>query len=1519
MLRIPRAAAATPVLPPLSPPFIIADDAARWAHGQINHQVADKEYGGAVLKQDGLYFATAPIADQALTFDHRILLATDAADNFIAPSGYTCEALYHSHPPQMAQVKLHNPGMSDEQASVFMSFFSPPDLSYTIEHRRSVMTHYLSGPEGSLLKYISSGSAAEVLLRKRILGEAEKAPSLDFETLIWEAAEAGDLRVVVPNARWGGARGRVKRGWRVNTAVTQVTEDPPFLTQVFDRPELAVQAVAAAENTFGFVLKHTLSDRYVATYPERIRQPLFAIGGLFPERAPGKPRLPSNYRLEAIYYRSKTPQADVPEHEPWLYATFFTPVEVAAAIAQLSVTQTLQIPLRGLHLYLRASDGALLTLKVPQTAGSAEALGSDAQTALLSGTLSPRDYVRRVIATTPLAVVEAGVLWQVIGPVENTSAVLSSFHEAVLSPLFIHAHDAAVYAHEQIGSRRERAYGGYILKGRDGRFLITEPRAADANPFAHQLFVPAQGQGPLIPPESYQIHGRYGSHPVLSMVDPGWVKQRSWSRDDALVNLQVFSAEEIHDVIQLGRPAYLSGADDCLLAYTPSRSTQETLLSNSTEPKPGGSVAQQRLDRGLVKPAQWVVKLAESGDLRVVLGNPLWGPRSPVYADWTPAFDYAPRLGAPDYATYGAVFNTADEAARNLHTRVHAHNLAEQAYFGFILKHKEQERYLATEVVGVNPQAKLFNLNRVFARTEDRDYRFPEGFVLCALFRSQQWQARGLSASSAWLTRHFVMPMVLYTALYDSKRRGEKYNHGKNLPVYFSTQEGALLRFVPLPFNVGSGGVVESAFEEASTALESGQLTPQAFVRRWANNGELSVVRTSPCWDRQGRVTRTWSAYQNPIRRRVGPAFASLDDAARYAAAIVGEGRQRSYGGVLLRMPEGGFVATDPLAVPPQGYELNWIYPDAAIAQGLYPAGSLIVARYRSVIAQEAQMLLAPTQKAIYQSMLPTGVLANLLLREVQINREYLFGPEGGILCYELTGLADEAMLKRQLAPLNPAKEDLTDNGIEQQLRQGILLPADFVTQVAKAGELRVVKGDALWSFARRLSGPFQPYVDKAAPLEIKQVAADVPCSPIFTQAYDAVRYAQRLSSAQPQVQFGYVLKSLKQNTYIATLPLVRTNYYRFEQVFLDGLLPQDYALDGLYLCASTVAIASMTDEMAMSFFSPQAIADGVGFVSNLASNGPLPLYLLCADGALLRYSFKRNGPSSLSALFVELRAIERQLQDASWSVADYVRRLAARGELYVRVRSTVWGKEQAVTGQWRPKAAPWPFETNPHLLSFCGPLFGHADDAARWAEKQLGVFDAKEYLGAVLAPPTLPGFVALDPVEDRHGWLEDTIAQLFWFHHKGFDVTRDHPLFSYAIHAVHTFYKTIPSTLSPEPLDQALLRNFASKDDMRSYVDILRSNRPGAESVYLSCRGGALLKYMPSFTADETRLLSVGASPRPSVWVSRLQAAGKLSVLETDAFWTRKGELVAQWQTEDVQAEPDPQAVLYGRDKDEL
>src|SRR5476651_2849158 len=259
----PPAKTVAPVLPSLSPAFITADDAARWAHEHIRTLLSDREYGGAILKQGNRYQATMPIAGNEVSFDFRILLATDAAGNLLAPNGYNCEALYHSHPRDEGQVKLHNPNFSDDQAAIFNSFFSPIDLTFIIDNRPLTPTHYLSGADNTLLKYIASGSAKETLLRKRMVGEEPSPPTKDFESFFWAFAEAGELRVLIANRRWGGLRGRVSVGWRINTAVTPVPQDQPFFTPIFDRPELAASAALALSSAavpYGFVLKHTREE-----------------------------------------------------------------------------------------------------------------------------------------------------------------------------------------------------------------------------------------------------------------------------------------------------------------------------------------------------------------------------------------------------------------------------------------------------------------------------------------------------------------------------------------------------------------------------------------------------------------------------------------------------------------------------------------------------------------------------------------------------------------------------------------------------------------------------------------------------------------------------------------------------------------------------------------------------------------------------------------------------------------------------------------------------------------------------------------------------------------------------------------------------------------------------------------------------------------------------------------------------------------------------------------------------------
>lgn len=1512
--------------PQLSPSFITADDAACWAHKLIGMR-RDLEYGGVILKRGHRYYATHPIPDRRAVFEHGLLLAKDSDGNFIAPDDYSAEAFYHSHPiTNIAQAKINYPDNSDDQLLLRGNFYSRPDLRFSFRNRAFAKVHYLSGPDDVLLKYVSSGSALERAYDQELRGVEDKAAS-DFESsVVWKLAEAGELWVVIPHPVWGGVRGRISTGWRIRTPAT-AQQQQPFFTGSYSQPEHAVKRallLAGPDDTgakFGFVLKHKRENIYAATLAVPKSEPLFSPAGIFPKRRDGGLRLPSQFHLEAIYFSSWYETDEVAAREKWLASTFFTPAQIVAAARRARETLNVQDTVRGLSLYMHASDGALLVFKVPEATPTNELVKEDpegdvhdngAQAAMLVGSLSPRDYVRRVITATHLSVVQAGGLWRTVGAVDNRTGLLTSFYRATLSRDFLSARDAAVYAHEQVGNRRDRYYGGYVLKGEDGRFVITEPIESNDNPFFYTLFFPASNRGPLIPPEPYVLHARYGSHPELSMADPVPILRRNWTRDEALINQQVFSGNEMYSIIPDGRVAYLSAAPNCLLEYTPNKSSAETALLANVSPQAGTNSLQQSLDSGQIKPSDWVWRLAEAGDFKIILGNPLWGPRSVVYNDWSANYDYAPRTGALDYVIYGAVFASADEAARNLHGRVHGRNYPEEACYAFILKHKDEDQYIATEVVGATTAGELFNRSRVFKRTNQDDYQLPDGFVLYGLFRSQQWLHKKLKPSNKWLARFFVQPDVMYAALYEAKR-----GSADSLPIYFSTHDGALLRYKPAPIDVTSGGTAETLVSEAQRALDSGIKKPLDFVREWSQKGLLHVIRISQFWDKTGLVSNAWAGYATLIARHLSPAFASPDDAARHVAALVGKVYRRAYGGVILKLVNGLYAATEPLVIPPQGLALNWIYPDHAVSTGLYPGGSTIVARYRSLVDQEVPLLLSITQKTIYKTMLPSAVLATLLNGDADFKREYVFGFGGSILSYQLSNSTAEDALKKRLAALDLAKDDYVDNLVEQQIRSGVLTPQDFVTTVAAAGELCVVKGGWFWGQARRITGAFTVPNTVPSPGDIRQIAFDSPCGPIFTRALDAVRYAQRMWTPQVDVAFGYVLKSVNKPLYMTTLALIRDNLADFKQVFVNGQLPQGYVLDGLYLCGSNAAIAPANDEVAQSFFAPQYIAKALNFISSARNGINLPLYLMCSDGALLKYVFPKTG--SLYDFTSSAHLERTQLLGGALTVSDYVRRLARAGELSVRVTSEVWGRKEHVTRHWVPKQKPHAFADDPHFHSFCGPLFLYPDDAARYAQGLVAPFKGKQYLGAVLVPGETSGYVAIDPVEDQGTGTTSTLQLLFWIDHRGFDVPPANVLSTYKIAAVQSFYKAIASTTSFELIDKQLLENFVSKDDLRDYLAVVKSNAPDAVSCYLACRGGALLKYLPAFTPAETSLLAPGTAPDPSVLISRLKAQGSLTVLVSDAFWTRQGVLGEEWRVSEVQTEQQVDEFWYARDKDEL
>lgn len=91
--------------------------------------------------------------------------------------------------------------------------------------------------------------------------------------------------------------------------------------------------------------------------------------------------------------------------------------------------------------------------------------------------------------------------------------------DAVLPPVgpaFITMDDAARYAHQQIGKRRDVEYGGVILESlSDGYFYATEPIPGERNSFDTWKVLKVDSDGQYLHPPGYRCVADYHSHPDM--------------------------------------------------------------------------------------------------------------------------------------------------------------------------------------------------------------------------------------------------------------------------------------------------------------------------------------------------------------------------------------------------------------------------------------------------------------------------------------------------------------------------------------------------------------------------------------------------------------------------------------------------------------------------------------------------------------------------------------------------------------------------------------------------------------------------------------------------------------------------------------------------------------------------------------------------------------------------------------------------------------------------------------------
>lgn len=1103
---------------------------------------------------------------------------------------------------------------------------------------------------------------------------------------------------------------------------------------------------------------------------------------------------------------------------------------------------------------------------------------------------------------------------------DSTNAVSTL---SVLGRTFLSADDAACYAHERVGRRRNRGYYGYILQRDDQRYVITEPAEQLASSSTHHERVP----------DNHVLHSRFYAHPALSTLDAHAAADLEWSVEDAATSLLMFSVKALRNSLATDLSAYLSGAEDSLIRFTPDRSRSLALLKQLGTTESPGKLALD-LEKGVVKPEQLVTEAAAAGDLQVIISNGRWRPRGKVTEHFVPG---PWERNVPERVSLGAVFQSADAAALDRYARNTGQRDEGQTWFGFILKHRDKEEYVASELVPVSyPRDKLFLERSVFRRSPTSgDYVYPESFAPHSYFYSRQRVNHERDAPRRWLAEHFIVPKDLWVAVYNAKKRPV---FGERVPalLYVSTPDGALLKYEPRPDTpLFDNDVPNMGLEAIQNNLAKGVSSATDFVATVARNDALHVLRTSVCWDRKGLVGAHWAPSQNVQRRSLGPVFLTADDAAVHARSQVPAGTPRAFGGLILQRSDGRFVATDPADIPREDFDIKWIFADAAIELGQFPTDCTIVARYRSRVLRALPVLLSDVDKELYRNMLSVDTVYTAFMRRTQALDEYLFAPDGSIIRYRIGAWERiRADLGIAISLSGKPARDLDATWIKDQIHAGTLTPTAWVKKLVNCGYLKVVAGSRLWGPAREVT-EFEPYQTIPQTTGYPRALVEPAYTAVCIQEQDAARLAHEQAGSRSLPGFGFILRNARDGSFLATLPVsVRNSRLAYDRVF-PGVLPYRYVDSGLILCAVATP-PGLPDDDYRHFFSPMEVS--LARDSVRTSHGYRPIYFSCGDGALLRLELApfdpvvsrdkfgqvqvRDNPFATTA---QAQRDQDDINRGSFKLTDYIRRMAAAGKLEVLLTSAYWSRAGEVGQDW---FAGMPFVSvearwaNTSSLPF-GPMFHHPDDAARYAQFRAEHFNrGLACTSAILAKPDTFSYVGMQPLAGTSH--PDAAIRLIFRTANDLSTAPDTRLprlpDGYTWMASHQ----IDQSGKVQAGSDADVENYASPESIHSHTQVVKNKGFDITAFYYSSRDGALLKYVPTYSIAEQALLNVMLVQPPNdrwttvmsfeAFISRLADTSHLEVLRAAGYWRQPGRLGADWK--DVRQQFPDVSVQYPRDE---
>lgn len=957
---------------------------------------------------------------------------------------------------------------------------------------------YLSGLNGSLLKYQCSGSADEKEFAA-IITEAKRYALPPFDKLIdvvKKLLEIGTVSVIQSNEVWRQKTGPLDETFSVFEPAETLDIAPVIVQRPAFGPIVSSEAQALGyvrsrvdqtpDSHYGVILKHSQRDEFVISEPVTGAMD-FSLNRVFVKTREGVPVLSEGYELFALYgcdgeHRDPTL---IPAEQASLFKNFIHPESLEKGIL---LAQALGRPQehRALPLFIAARDGAMLKYVSRFTRyektlfaklSEAEGGGMELIRNLLADVENTLNYIHLLANAGDLSVVHTSDLWSRAGRVQTIWRPFDGFMRRNLGPSFISADDAARYAHEHIGGRVDAVYGGVIFQVGE-RFFASEPMAVHTETFDPQRVIPPEL--PSFTPYGATAVAVYQSHRINPV--------HLWrSAVEEQVRCNMFDPHELCTAIKerdWARVRYLSTHEGALLKYTPSGLEPELkFLSRIAPPveypeQVRKNSIELKMRANSLKPSEYVAQVTRVGDLQVVVGSALWGNRGQVTPAWKPALHRSDSGDAKVLPAFSPIFTQASDAMRYVHERMGARR---QRQFGVILKALYEDEFIVTEPLDAHVNA--IGLTRLFPRAFTvRRHFLPDGFDYHSVYVAAPDKPEVPVAGDVY--GNFIAPgdlldmAILMATIRDNLPAGAGYP-----PLFISTRDGALLHYRTQNLNTLLN--LDGPFSSQSSLLAgllSGKVRATEYVRHIAGSGQLDVLITSSIWATEGRANTSWrpNAFDIPVANgskphgvALGPHFLHIDDAALYChRQLVHPHGKNVVGAIFRTVFERRYVPLEPefngrAANAQEHVFINSVQEQSSAHPRLQPIAPHGLEPWAVYYAHQPVAPIfarAHPREWIDNAFRPLDIcyLTKSLPRlEFSLDIAFLSGNDGALLKYvRRRGKAEKDLCERVVG------SDYWENlYLDQEwIDRGQETESQYINKLLKAGELVVVSASRNWS-----------------------------------------------------------------------------------------------------------------------------------------------------------------------------------------------------------------------------------------------------------------------------------------------------------------------------------------------------------------------------------------------------------------------------------------------------------------------